>query len=122
LQAGMESNHLTDNPHPYKSGAIHNDYEQQIWIEDSDEPILLMQYLNTSRIGEVLNIYPRGMCTNMQLLSQIQKEFKRGEHPKSGVLECIFEDQDGVKWMQILTTIKGEPEKVLLNLKFWQFD
>ena len=116
------ANNYTDHPNPYMSGEIYEEGCVPIWIEDDDEPILLKEYLNTHRYGENLHIYPRGNASNMELLAQIQKEYKRGEHPKSGVLECVFADNLGRKWMQILTTIEDEPRKVLLNLKYWQFD
>ena len=112
--------YYTLNPNPTMTDEL--EYFQNIWIEESDEPIKLKEYLNTHRYGELLRIYPREMAPDMDLLAQIQKEYKRGEHPKTGVLECVFADSENRKWIQILTTIEGEPEKVLLNLKYWAFD
>lgn len=108
--------YITDLEH------VHSELLREIWIEDDDEPIRVKQYLNTHRYNDKLNIYPRSNGPDMDLVAQIHKEFKRGEHPKEGVLECVFEDMDGVKWMQIFTKIEEEYRMVLLNLKYWQFD
>ena len=90
-------------------------FNQKIWIEDDEEPIIIDQVLNSFSCGRKVKVYPRGLAPNADLLAQIKREWKQGLHPKEGVL-------DGVNWFQVLTVVNNEPIEVLLNLKYWVYE
>jgi hypothetical protein len=97
-------------------------FNQKIWIEDDEEPIIIDQVLNSFSCGRKVRIYPRGSAPNADLLAQIKKEYKQGLHPKEGVLETVFKDVYGVNWFQVLTVVNNEPLVILLNLKYWVYE
>lgn len=97
-------------------------FNDKIWIEDDENPIVIDQVLNSFSCGRKVRVYPRGIAPDTDLLAQIKREWKQGLHPKEGVLQTVFKDVDGVNWFQVLTLVNEEPLLILLNLKYWVYE
>lgn len=92
-------------------------------MEEWEEPLCLTELLNSHRFSDRVRILPRtNVPSNPDLAAQISKEYKRGEHPKEGVLKGVYRDYHKSVWIEILTQVEGEPTEVWLDFKYWMFE
>jgi hypothetical protein len=96
---------------------------KEIWIEDDEEPIQIIEWVRSTKYGQLLTLTPRSNVPGGQdLAAEIMKDYKRGKYPKQGVYEDMMLDTEGRRWLQVLSVIDDEPRKLLLNMKYWGFE
>jgi hypothetical protein len=96
---------------------------KEIWIEDDEEPIQIIEWVRSTKYGQLLTLTPRTNVPGGQdLAAEIMKDYKRGKYPKQGVYEDMMLDTEGRRWLQVLSVIDDEPRKLLLNIKYWGFE